>query len=106
MVPAMVGVVVVVVGRVGRADMVQGYIHTPDDGRGARVVFIDGAEIHDIAYANTKSGVVLQYKRNMDGEFILNKSGTGILKRWLHGDVVVKEMVTYNAEIVFRGQSQ
>ncbi len=34
------------------------YIHTIDDGRGNRDVFIDGKKIEHVMYADTKRGIV------------------------------------------------
>lgn len=34
------------------------WIHTPDDGRGYRRVFVDGREIKQVVYADTRRGIV------------------------------------------------
>jgi|GEM_PF-1407445 len=35
------------------------HIHTPDDGRGLRRVFIDGVEVKDVSYVDTRLGLAI-----------------------------------------------
>jgi hypothetical protein len=38
--------------------MADEHIHVPGDGRGARLVYVDGELVKQVVYADTKSGVV------------------------------------------------
>lgn len=47
------------------------HIHTPDDGRGLRDVFLDGKLIRGCFYADTKNGIVRAYveaKKDFPGQ--------------------------------------
>lgn len=37
------------------------WIHTPDDGRGIRDVYLDGQLLHRVAFADTRHGIVRVY---------------------------------------------
>jgi hypothetical protein len=42
--------------------MTKDHIHTPDDGRGIRFVFVDGKRVDGVFYADTLKGVVRAYR--------------------------------------------
>ena len=39
----------------------QVHVHTPEDGRGCRAVYLDGIEVQDAFFANTQLGLVVAY---------------------------------------------
>ena len=59
------------------------WIHTPDDGRGFRRVFVNGVEVKSV-YADTRRGYCEIYEEP------LTVVGGELKTRWLHGKVVVK----------------
>ena len=59
------------------------WIHTPDDGRGLRRVFVDGVEVKAV-YTDTRRGYCEAYEEP------LTVVGGELKTRWLHGKVVVK----------------
>ena len=61
------------------------YIHTPDDGRGPRVVLLNGKPIGMACYADELRGIVRVY----DDPPRLDKYKKRILTRTLHGKVEV-----------------
>jgi len=58
-------------------------IHEPMDGRGPRLVFLNGQEIQKCFYADTKKGVAKVYRT----PFQLDKHKKRLLSDTLHGDV-------------------
>ena len=62
------------------------HIHTPDDGRGLRDVFVNGKLVMQVFYANTRTGVVKKYREPLK----LNKWRKRVLTETLHGDVRVE----------------
>ena len=65
-----------------------GHIHTPDDGRGPRRVFLNGREVKRVVYADTKKGVI----RRNDDPVQVHKHGKRLIERTEHGVVTVEEM--------------
>ena len=65
--------------------MARDWIHTPDDGRGLRVVTLNGVVIDRCVYADTKKGIV----RFHDNPAKVHKYGKRIIERTLHGAVEV-----------------
>ena len=39
------------------------WIHTPDDGRGMRAVYLDGQKVDQVVYADTRRGVVRMHHK-------------------------------------------
>lgn len=62
------------------------HIHTPDDGRGIRNVYLNGNKIPSAFYADTNRGIVLAYRLPL----CVNKKRTRLLFNRIRGDVVVK----------------
>lgn len=64
--------------------MNQDHIHTPSDGRGNRRVFVDGAEVKQVTYADTITGVVTQIVNP-----VTVATGGEVMTRTLRGKVEV-----------------
>lgn len=62
------------------------HIHTRDDGRGIRDVYVNKKKIPAVFYADTKRGIVLAYRL----PFCVNKKRTRILFNKIRGNVEVK----------------
>lgn len=60
--------------------------HTPDDGLPPRDVFLNGRLIQDVVLADERKGKVVVLRRPLR----LDKYGKRVLRRTLHGTVVVK----------------
>jgi len=65
------------------------HIHVPGDGRGRRIVFVNGRQIPDVFYADTQKGIADQYRRDKWGEVRLHKHGKRPLSKRLKGRVEV-----------------
>ncbi len=65
------------------------HIHTPDDGRGLRDVFLNGKLINTAFYANTRAGFVRVFRK----PFKLDRWGKRLLTRTLRGRVDVRAKV-------------
>jgi len=65
------------------------HLHTPDDGRGLRKVFINGKERQRICFADTRKGYAIQYRKNSHGDFMLDGHKKRILTRRLKGKIVI-----------------
>lgn len=63
----------------------QQHIHTPEDGRGHRSVFVNGREVKQAFYADTKRGIVDAYRQPLR----LDKDRKRVLSRRYRGHVVV-----------------
>jgi hypothetical protein len=63
-------------------------IHTPDDGRGLRKVFLNGKLIPFAFCADTRKGTVEAYRKK-NGRFIMHKYGKRVLTKKLYGKVEV-----------------
>lgn len=61
------------------------HIHTPDDGRGQRKVFVNGNEIDGVNYADTKLGFVIYSPR----PYRMAKGKDYVYTRKLRGTVTV-----------------
>lgn len=61
------------------------HVHVPDDGRGQRLVFVNGREIKKVFYADTKRGVVDAYREPLK----LHKYRKRALTRRYRGHVTV-----------------
>ena len=61
------------------------HIHTPDDGRGCRDVFVDGRRVDYVFFADTRRGIVDSYRY----PFKAHRDGKRPISRRLRGDVVV-----------------
>lgn len=66
------------------------HIHTPDDGRGLRDVFLNGQLIDRVIYADTRKGVV----RVIDNPPRLDRYKQRLLWRTLRGTVEVRPKVS------------
>lgn len=64
----------------------QDHIHTPDDGRGLRDVWVDGKKIDKPFFADTRRGIVDYYVSPTK----LHKYGKRLITKRIHGEVVVK----------------
>ncbi len=62
------------------------HIHKPDDGRGMRLVTLNGEPIQHCVYADTKRGVVIAHVMPLT----LNRRGDCIQTRRMKGRVVVE----------------
>lgn len=62
------------------------HIHTPNDGRGMRQVFLDGKPIDRVAYADTRRGIVRCYHDPIR----VSRWRKRALTYTLHGTVEVK----------------
>ena len=62
------------------------HIHTPEDGRGKRTVFVNGKLINHCFFADTKKGVAKVYLH----PFVLDKYRKRCLSRTLRGTVTVE----------------
>ena len=69
--------------------MVNDHIHTPSDGRGIRIVRVNGKVIDRVLYADTKRGIV----RRADNHLKLDKWGKRVLTRTIRGKVTVEPWV-------------
>ena len=63
----------------------QDWIHTPMDGRGVRKVLLDGKEIGNVVYANTKKGIVRVHPEPLK----LDKHRKRVIEKTLRGKVEV-----------------
>ena len=63
----------------------QPHIHTWDDGRGNRDVFVNGRLVMSAVYANTKKGIVRYHPKPLR----LDKYRKRVLTRTLRGEVEV-----------------
>ncbi len=61
------------------------HIHTPEDGRGVRDVFLNGKLLERVTYADTRRGIV----RVVGNPIKLDKWKKRVLWRTLRGTVVV-----------------
>jgi len=66
--------------------MVDPDIHTLDDGRGARRVYVDGKLVERVVYADTRRGIVRYYPFPLR----LNKTGERFIVRTRRGKVRVE----------------
>lgn len=66
------------------------HIHTPDDGRGLRDIFVNGRKIDSAFYADTRRGIVRAYRDPIK----LDKWRKRALTKTLHGVVEVRAKVT------------
>jgi hypothetical protein len=64
------------------------HIHTPNDGRGFREVFLNGKKITKVVRANTKKGTVTVTRSPIR----LDKHNKRVLTKTLRGTVVVLEI--------------
>lgn len=62
------------------------HIHTPDDSRGRRRVYVDGVLIEAVFYADTKRGIVRAYRQPLR----LDKHRKRLLSYVLRGIVTVE----------------
>lgn len=62
------------------------YIHTPDDGRGRRDVFVDGVLVEGVFYADCREGFVNAYIEPLAP----NRRRTGVKWRTIWGKVEVR----------------
>ncbi|MDX3932683.1 MAG: hypothetical protein QHC77_12190 [Stenotrophomonas sp.] len=62
------------------------HIHTPDDGRGRRLVTVDGKVVEKVRYADTRKGIVRHY----DTPLRIHKHGKRAIERTKHGTVRVE----------------
>lgn len=65
------------------------HIHTPNDGRGPRDVFVNGKIVEEVFFADTRRGIVRAYKRPLR----LDKWRKRVLSETLHGLVEVRPIV-------------
>lgn len=63
-----------------------GHVHTPADGRGRRLVTVDGIVVNNVVYADTRKGVVRHY----DSPPKMHKRGKRPIERTRHGKVAVE----------------
>ena len=68
--------------------MADSHIHTPDDGRQLRIVYVDGKRVDEVFYADTKRGVVDAYRRPHK----IHKYGKRLLTKRHRGKVEVVEV--------------
>ncbi|APG04953.1 hypothetical protein BJI69_14330 [Luteibacter rhizovicinus DSM 16549] len=66
--------------------MADQHIHTPDDGRGHRQVYVNGKPMKRVVYADTRRGIV----RYVPEPPRANKRGDGVIERTRRGKVEVK----------------
>ncbi|WP_439444453.1 hypothetical protein ABWU93_11400 [Xanthomonas translucens pv. translucens] len=61
-----------------------GHVHVPDDGRGPRRVFVDGAEVREVVFADTRRGVVRYYplplKAHKQGKRLIERTRRGLVR--------------------------
>lgn len=69
--------------------MMDSHIHAPNDGRGKRDVFLDGARLKHCIYADTKRGIVDVHVLNERGFVKVDKRGKRPLSKRLRGKVEV-----------------
>jgi len=62
------------------------HIHTLDDGRGRRLVTVDGKVVEKVLYADTRKGIVRHY----DTPVRIHKHGKRAIERTKHGIVRVE----------------
>ncbi len=62
------------------------HIHTPDDGRKYRNVFVNGQQVTQCFYADTKRGIAKCYREPLK----VDKYGKRALSKTLRGNVVVE----------------
>jgi len=65
------------------------HIHTPDDGRGVRDVFVDGKILDRCFFADTKKGVARAYRY----PYKLHKHKKRALTKTYHGKITIKNRV-------------
>jgi hypothetical protein len=53
-------------------------------------VFLDGAEQFGVLIADEEEGVIVRYKRNAAGQFVLDKSGLRVARERCRGTVRVE----------------
>lgn len=61
------------------------HIHTPNDGRGTRKVFVDGREIECVVFADIKRGIVDFHRQPLK----LNRWRKRVITRRIRGKVEV-----------------
>ena len=66
------------------------HIHTPDDGRGPRDVFVDGKMVDRVFFADTKRGIIRAYKYPLR----LDKWRKRALSKTMRGVVEVRAKVS------------
>ena len=62
------------------------HVHTPDDGRGPRDVFVDGKPVDRVFYADTRRGIVRAFRVPLKQDRWLKR----LLTYTVRGKVVVK----------------
>lgn len=62
------------------------HIHTVDDGRGRRRVTVDGNQVDNVVYADTRKGIV----RHADKPPRIHRHGKRIIERTKHGRVEIE----------------
>ncbi len=62
------------------------HIHTRDDGRGPRLVTVDGKVVEKVTYADTRKGIVRHY----DTPVRIHKHGKRAIERTKRGTVQVE----------------
>lgn len=62
------------------------HIHTRDDGRGPRRVYVDGALIDRVVYADTKHGIVKYHKQPLE----INRVEKSIVCNEIRGKVTIE----------------
>lgn len=61
------------------------WVHTPDDGRGLRKVFLDGEEVRMAVFADQKRGIVDRYRQPLK----IHSRDERLITERLHGRVEV-----------------
>lgn len=63
-------------------------VHTPDDGKGRRIVKVNGIEIEHAIYADTEKGVVIAHKipLEVDNDELKTVEFSGRVEVYLWGD--------------------
>lgn len=63
------------------------HIHTPDDGRGPREVYVDGKKLDKVFYADTRRGIACYYPQ----PYKTDRWRKRILSRQVRGRVEVRQ---------------
>lgn len=61
------------------------WVHTPEDGRGVRKVFLDGQEIKMAVFVDEQRGIVDRYRQPLT----IDKRSQSLITERLHGRVEV-----------------
>lgn len=64
------------------------HIHTPEDGRGQRIIYVNGKRLNKVLYADTKRGIVDHF----DDPPKVDKHGKRLITRRKRGNVRVEVM--------------